>query len=95
MKEVKLNIEGMHCTGCSTRLEKVLNNVDGVKGAKVSLEEKKADIKYDETQVSEKELIEVVEDAGFKKGKKYEESIIKNRWNDMFSMFIRFRKILK
>lgn len=66
MKEVKLNIEGMYCTGCSTRLEKVLNNVDGVKGAKVSLEEKKADIKYDETQVNEKELIEVVEDAGFK-----------------------------
>ena len=66
MKEEKLNIEGMHCTGCSTRLEKVLNNVDGVKGAKVSLEEKKADIKYDETQVSEKELIEAVEDAGFK-----------------------------
>ena len=66
MKEVKLNIEGMHCTGCSTRLEKVLNNVDGVEDAKVSLEEKKADIKYDETQVSEKELIEVVEDAGVK-----------------------------
>lgn len=66
MKEVKLNIEGMRCTGCSTRLEKVLNNVDGVEDAKVSLEEKKADIKYDETQVSEKELIEAVEDAGFK-----------------------------
>ena len=66
MKKIKLNIEGMHCTGCSTRLEKVLNNVDGVESAKVSLEEKKADIKYDETQVSEKELIEVVEDAGFK-----------------------------
>lgn len=66
MKEVKLNIEGMHCTGCSTRLEKVLNNVDGVEDAKVSLDEKKADIKYDETQVSEKELIEAVEDAGFK-----------------------------
>lgn len=66
MKEVKLNIEGMHCTGCSTRLEKVLNNVDGVEDAKVSLEEKKADIEYDETQVSEKELIEAVEDAGFK-----------------------------
>ena len=66
MKEVKLNIEGMHCTGCSTRLEKVLNNVDGVEDAEVSLEEKKADIKYDETQVSEKELIEAVEDAGFK-----------------------------
>ena len=66
MKEIKLKIEGMHCTGCSNRLEKVLNNVDGVESAKVSLEEKKADIKYDETQISEKELIEAVEDAGFK-----------------------------
>ena len=66
MKEVKLNIEGMHCTGCSTRLEKVLNNVDGVEDAKVRKKKKKADIKYDETQVSEKELIEAVEDAGFK-----------------------------
>ena len=66
MTNIELKIEGMHCTGCSTRLEKVLNNVDGVEDAKVSLEEKKADIKYDETQVSEKELIDVVEDAGFK-----------------------------
>ena len=66
MKEVKLNIEGMHCTGCSTRLEKVLNNVDGVEDAKVSLEEKKADIKYDEKQESEKEIKETIEDAGFK-----------------------------
>ena len=66
MKEIKLKIEGMHCTGCSTRLEKVLNNVDGVESAKVSLEEKKADIKYDEAQVNEKELIEAIEDAGFK-----------------------------
>ena len=66
MKEVKLNIEGMHCTGCSTRLEKVLNNIDGVESAKVSLEEKKADIKYDEAQVNERELKEVIEDAGFK-----------------------------
>ena len=66
MKEIKLKIEGMHCTGCSSRLEKVLNNVDGVESAKVSLEEKVAYIKYDETKVSEKNLIEAVEDAGFK-----------------------------
>ena len=24
MKEINLKIEGMHCAGCSTRLEKVL-----------------------------------------------------------------------
>ncbi len=41
MREIKLKIEGMHCAGCSNRLEKkILNNVDGVESAKVSLEEK-------------------------------------------------------
>ena len=37
MKEIKLKIEGMHCAGCSTRLERVLNNLEGVEEAKVCL----------------------------------------------------------
>lgn len=65
MKEVVLKIKGMHCEGCSTRLEKVLNNQDGVEEAKVSLEKAKANIKFDETQTSVDELKEAVEDAGF------------------------------
>lgn len=65
MKEMKLNIEGMHCTGCSTRLEKVLNNIDGVENAQVSLDEKMAEIKYDETQVSLDKIKETIKDAGF------------------------------
>lgn len=66
MKEIKLNIEGMHCTGCSTRLEKILNNIDGVENAKVSLEEKKADVKFNEEKTSINEIKEAIEDAGFK-----------------------------
>lgn len=66
MKEIKLNIEGMHCTGCSTRLEKVLNNIDGVENAKVSLEEKKADIKFNEEIISIDKIKEAIEDTGFK-----------------------------
>lgn len=65
MKEIKLNIAGMHCEGCSTRLQKVLNNQDGVDEAKVSLEDKEAVIKFDESQISVDELKEAVEDAGF------------------------------
>ena len=56
----------MHCTGCSTRLEKVLNNLEGVETAKVSLEEKKATIKYDETKINIENIKEAIEDAGFK-----------------------------
>lgn len=66
MKETNLKIEGMHCAGCSTRLEKVLNNLDGVETAKVSLEEKKATIKYDETKISLESIKEAIGDAGFK-----------------------------
>ena len=38
----------MHCTGCSNRLEKVLNNVEGVEKATVSFAEKEATITYNE-----------------------------------------------
>ena len=66
MKEIKLKIEGMHCAGCSNRLEKILNNVDGVESAKVSLEEKSADIKYNEEQLELNTILQEIEDAGFK-----------------------------
>ena len=66
LKERNIKIEGMHCAGCSTRLEKVLNNLEGVEIAKVSLEEKKATIKYDETKISLENIKESIEDAGFK-----------------------------
>ncbi len=66
MKETNLKIEGIHCAGCSTRLEKVLNNLEGVETAKVSLEEKKATIKYDETKINIENIKETIEDAGFK-----------------------------
>ena len=66
MKETNLKIEGMHCAGCSNRLEKILNNVDGVESAKVSLEEKSADIKYNEEEVELNKILQEIEDAGFK-----------------------------
>lgn len=66
MKEIKLKIEGMHCAGCFNRLEKILNNVDGVESAKVSLEEKSADIKYNEGEVELNTILQEIEDAGFK-----------------------------
>ena len=65
MKEVSLKIKGMHCTGCSTRLEKVLNNQEGVEKAEVSFEDGKAEIKYDENQIKIEEIKETIEDAGF------------------------------
>lgn len=66
MKEVVLKIEGMHCNGCSTRLERVLNNLEGVNKAKVELEKTEATIEFDETKISIEKIKEAIEDAGFK-----------------------------
>ena len=66
MKEIKLKIEGMHCTGCSSRLENVLNNTDGVESAAVSFKEKQAIITYNESQTDIEQIKQVIIDAGFK-----------------------------
>ena len=65
MKKIEIKIEGMHCEGCSKRLTKVLSNVEGVNMAEVSLENKLADIEYDETIAKLEDFYEAIEDAGF------------------------------
>ena len=65
MNELKLKIEGMHCTGCSLRLERVLNNLEGVKSATVNFEEKQATIIFDINTINEKKIKEAIEDVGF------------------------------
>lgn len=66
MKEINLNIQGMHCTGCSSRLQKFLNNLDGVESANVSFEEKKANIKYNESITDIIKIKEAIAEFGFK-----------------------------
>ncbi len=61
----KINIEGMHCEGCKVRLTKVLNSLEGVKEAVVSLEEKNAQIDFDENIVTMDKIKETINDAGF------------------------------
>ena len=65
MKEIKLKIEGMHCTGCSSRLENVLNKKEGIE-ASVDFDEKQAKIKYDEDKFTLEDIKEIIENAGFK-----------------------------
>lgn len=65
MKKIVLGIEGMHCDGCVNRLTKVLKALDGVVDAKVSLENKSAEIEYDETELELDDIKQTVSDAGF------------------------------
>lgn len=64
MENLELKIGGMHCTGCSSRLEKVLNKIEGV-SAKVSFENGNAVISYHSNKVNLDLIKEKVKNAGF------------------------------
>ena len=49
----RLEVIGMHCSSCSTAVEKALNGTDGVKEATVSLSLNMAEVTYDPTRVTE------------------------------------------
>ena len=62
---ISLNIEGMHCGMCVSRIEKALKEIDGVSEATVSLEENRADVRYDSGMIKSEDMISVVEEAGY------------------------------
>ncbi|BDF57555.1 hypothetical protein CE91St36_03720 [Christensenellaceae bacterium] len=58
-----IRIEGMSCEHCSSRIEMLLNRMDGV-SAKVDLASKTADVDI-ASDVSDESLRETVENAGY------------------------------
>ncbi|MES9960075.1 MAG: heavy metal translocating P-type ATPase [Sedimenticola sp.] len=62
---IDLDITGMTCAACSTRLEKVLNRVPGVESAAVNLATERASITVPVGAVPRETLIAAVKKAGF------------------------------
>jgi len=58
-----IKIEGMSCGHCSARVEKVLNEIEGI-NAKVNLMQKEAIVECD-IQISDEMLKKTIEDAGY------------------------------
>ena len=65
MATITLNIDGMTCGGCVKSVTKVLNDLHGVRSATVSLENKNAQVEFDEGKIQIAQLVEAVEDAGY------------------------------
>ena len=65
MQAVRVQIEGMTCSACSSAVENVLLSLEGVKHAAVSLTLGEAEIEYDSSRVDASELVEAIDDAGF------------------------------
>lgn len=65
VKESTIQITGMTCAACSTRIEKVLNKMEGVEQATVNLALEKSTIKYDSAKLSEMDFEKKIEALGY------------------------------
>ncbi|KXB00498.1 ATPase [candidate division MSBL1 archaeon SCGC-AAA261G05] len=64
-REIHLNIEGMTCAACASKIEKSLNKLDGVKRVNVNLATDRATIEYDPSLVSITDFRRAVDEAGY------------------------------
>ena len=62
MKKI-IKIEGMSCSHCSARVEKVLNEIEGV-SATVDLEKEQAEVELN-SDLEDQVLIDTISDAGY------------------------------
>ncbi|GAN87574.1 heavy-metal-associated domain-containing protein [Komagataeibacter intermedius] len=68
MEKITLNISGMTCDGCASKVVHALEGVDGVAMVEVSLEQGKAFVTYDSRTTNPDDLFAAVDDAGFDAG---------------------------
>lgn len=66
MARTKLSIEGMTCTHCVHSVEGALEDVGGVRSARVDLEAGTAVVDYDDGRTSPRELATAVAGAGYR-----------------------------
>lgn len=65
VKETSLQISGMTCAACATRIEKGLNRMDGVESATVNLALERSAVKYDPSQIKVEDLEKKIKDLGY------------------------------
>ena len=61
----KFDVTGMTCSACSSHVEKSVCKLVGEGNVSVSLLTNSMQVKYDEKQISEEDIIKAVEDAGY------------------------------
>lgn len=65
-EKVELNIIGMTCAACATRIEKGLNKIEGVTKANVNLALESATVEYNPSQTGLNDMLQRVEKLGYK-----------------------------
>ncbi len=64
--EKNFKIEGMTCAACVRAVERAVNKMDGIEEVNVNLATEKMFVKYDQEKISENQIAQTVNKAGYK-----------------------------
>ncbi len=65
MEKIELKIDGMHCGSCAVGIQMLTSQMDGVKSAEVSYENKKGVFEFDPLKVTKDQLIKSIAELGY------------------------------
>ncbi len=66
IQQVSLDVQGMSCALCPITIRKKLEKTPGVIEAKVDFDKKMAWVKYDASKVKSQELVDAINNIGYK-----------------------------
>ncbi|MFL6562974.1 MAG: heavy metal translocating P-type ATPase, partial [Bacillus sp. (in: firmicutes)] len=64
-EKAELDVFGMTCAACSTRIEKVLNKIDGIKNASVNLATESAAIEFNPNEITIEQMLQKIDKIGY------------------------------
>ena len=64
IETIKLDIEGMTCSSCSSHIEKDINKIDGIKNSAVNHENNNGEFTFDKDKLSKIDVIKAVNGVG-------------------------------
>lgn len=65
MSKKNFLVSGMHCASCAHLIEMDLEELQGIKSAKVDFVSQKAIVEFDEAKLNEQKIIDTIKKAGF------------------------------
>ncbi|MCB9457300.1 MAG: heavy-metal-associated domain-containing protein [Anaerolineaceae bacterium] len=66
MVKKRFQIQGMHCVGCAMTVDGAIEDLPGVKTASTNYARQIVDVEYDEKKTGEVQIINAVQQAGYK-----------------------------
>lgn len=65
LETLSVDVEGMTCASCSSRVERGLNKLEGVSGAGVNLATERAELHFDPKRISTGQIVAAIRETGY------------------------------